>query len=145
MGDARALWIYAVAPVVRREWFGQADGVGARPVWPVMADGMAAAVSGISLDEYGPDAIASRADDPGWLAEIARRQRSVIAKVAAHQPVIPMALATLCDDEASVIAFLTDRHGELARAVDRPARRRADMAWAKNCGDTLVIHSSRAV
>jgi hypothetical protein len=156
MGDPRALWIYAIAPIVRREWFGQADGVGERPVWPVMAAGIAAAVSGISLDEYGPDAIETRADDPGWLEEIRHRHQSVIAKVADHQPVVPMALVTLCSDEASVAAFLKERHDELARAIDRPARRRADVAWAKiiapggesadgACGHTPLTHSSRAV
>jgi hypothetical protein len=156
MAEGRAIWVYAVAPVVRREWFGAGDGVDCRPVWPVMADGFAAAVSGVSLDGYGPEAIATRAEDPGWLTETARRHQTVIAKIAEQQPVVPMPLATLCPDEASVVAYLTERHGDLSRAIDRAAPGLAGVPCAGSMvpggetgdgapGYTRLVHSSRVL
>jgi hypothetical protein len=157
MGEGRAIWVYAVAPVVRREWFGAGDGVGNRPVWPVLANGLAAAVSGVSLDGYGPDAIATRADDPGWLSETARQHQTVIAMISEHQqPVVPMPLATLCADEASVIDFLDERRGELSRAIDRAGPAAARVIWSGSMapggetgdgarGQTWLVQSSRAL
>lgn len=79
----RGIWVYAVATCVRREWFGQADGIGGRPVWGVTAipGRLAAAVSGISLGEFGPEAL-NRADR-ARLEWIARAHRDVAGIVAA--------------------------------------------------------------
>lgn len=136
MAEDRGIWIYAVAPTVRREWFGAADGVGGRPVWPVFAAGLAAAVSGVDAAEFGPEAVEARLarldhhEDRAWVSQTARRHHAVIEKIAAHQPVVPMRLGTLCPDEVAVASWLTERHDELAAMLTRSADLTPDLVQA---------------
>lgn len=127
MAEDRGIWIYAVAPTVRREWFGAADGVGSRPVWPVYAAGLAAAVSGVDAAEFGPEAVArrlsrlDRPEDRMWVSQTAQRHRAVVEKIASHQPIVPMDLGILCPDEAAVASLLAERRDEFASLLTQVA------------------------
>jgi hypothetical protein len=161
----RGVWVYAVAATIRREWFGRADGIGGRPVWGIAgsggpaAGGLAAAVSGISLDEAGPEAL--RRADRARRDLTMRAHRHVVSIVAAHLPVVPMPAGIVYPDEAAVIRMLAARRAEFtagllnvaAAAVMRPAARplaegEADpwsaTGWGRQAGAAPLPASSSA-
>jgi len=128
----RGVWVYAVAATIRREWFGRADGIGARPVWAItgrggpVAGGLAAAVSGVSLDEFGPEALAARTRRERAI----RAHHHVIGIVSAHLPVVPMPLATVFPDETAVIRMLATRRAEFTATLLNIAAAAAAMGAA---------------
>jgi hypothetical protein len=123
LSGGRGIWVYAVAATIRREWFGSADGIGARPVWGITgrggpaAGGLAAAVSGVSLEEFGPAVLHRNLADPDWRDRTALTHWRVADLVAAHLPAVPMQLGAVYPDEAAVVSMLADRRAEFAAAL----------------------------
>jgi hypothetical protein len=115
--------VYAVAATIRREWFGGADGIGGRPVWGIAgpggpaAGGLAAAASGVSLEEYGAEAVRRQLADPAWRQRIMLEHRRVVGLVAAHLPVVTMQLGAVYPDEAAVADMLAARRAEFTAAL----------------------------
>jgi hypothetical protein len=115
-GD-RAAWVYAVAPRIDESWLDGVDGVAGGPLRAVTAAGLAAAVTGVSLDDFGEEPLRRHLEDLSWLDATARRHHQVIEIIARHQPVIPMRLATVFDDDRGVAGLLTQRRDEFAAAL----------------------------
>jgi len=123
LSGGRGIWVYAVAATIRREWFGGADGIGVRPVWVIAgrggpaAGGLAAAVSGVSLAEFGADALHRNLADPHWRDRTTLTHWRVVDLIAAHLPVVPMQLGVVYPDEATVVTMLAARRAEFTAAL----------------------------
>jgi hypothetical protein len=117
--DATAVWAYCVADRMAPEWFSGLAGVGDYPVGTVAASGLEAAVSVVSLAEFGEQALARHLEDLTWLEATARAHHAVVEAVGTHVPVIPMRLATLYRDHDSLVAMLAERHQDFTDALGR--------------------------
>jgi hypothetical protein len=115
-GD-RAAWVYAVARRIDESWLAGVAGVAGGPLRAVTAAGLAAAVTGVSLDDFGEEPLRRHLEDLSWLDATARRHHQVIEIIARHEPVIPMRLATVFDDDRGVAGLLTQRRDEFAAAL----------------------------
>lgn len=123
MADATAVWAYCVADRMAPEWFSHLTGVGEYPVGVVTGGPLTAAVSEVSLAEYGEQALARHLEDLTWLESTARAHHAVVEAVGAHVPVIPMRLATLYRDGDSLGAMLAARQQDFAEALGRVTAR----------------------
>lgn len=112
-------WVYAVAREIEPEWLGGVPGVAGCPVRPVARGGLAAAVSTVSMAEFGEQPLRRNLEDLDWLTETAQAHHGVIGAIARHRPVVPLRLATVYHDDASVAAMLAARDGEFGAALAR--------------------------
>ena len=117
------VWVYAISDSIRREWLGDVTGLGGHPVYAVEAAGLAAAVTAVSLDEFGEQPLRRHLEDLAWLEAIARMHHHVIEIVADHRPVVPMRLATVYHHDAGVAAMLAARREVVAAALGRVTAR----------------------
>ena len=99
-------------------WAGLAS-VAGQPVHAVPAGGLSAAVSTVSLAEFGQEPLRRHLEDLTWLEQTARAHHHVVEAVADGRPVIPMRLATLYHDDGKVAAMLAERHDDFAAALDQ--------------------------
>lgn len=120
MAEDAGIWLYALAGRIDREWLGGLTaGVAGQPVGTVNAGGLTAAVSSVSLDEFGEEPLRRNLEDLPWLEAVARGHHRVIALIAQHAPVIPMRLATVYRDEAGVAELLTTRREHFAGVLEK--------------------------
>lgn len=123
MVDGIAIWTYCVADRMAPEWFIGVAGVGGYPVGIVTANGLTAAVSTVSLAEYGEQALARHLEDLDWLESAARAHHAVVEAVGTHVPVIPMRLATIYRDRGRLSATLDARQQDFTDALARVTAR----------------------
>ncbi len=119
MTEDLAIWAYAVADSIEREWLDGMTGVGGHPVHTAQGAGLAAAVTAVPLDEYGEEPLRHHLEDIAWLEATAVTHHRVIETIARHRRVVPMRLATMYHSDASVAAMLTARRAELTAALGR--------------------------
>ncbi len=119
MADDSGVWMYAVAESMSPERFRDVAGVGGEPVRTIAAGGLAAAVTTVSLAEFGEQALRRNLEDLGWLEKVARIHHEVIEVVGRHGPVLPMRLATIYAGDASAAAMLTQRAEDFSAALRR--------------------------
>jgi hypothetical protein len=112
-----AVWVYAVAHRIDDDWLEAAAGVDGGPVRAVAAAGLAAAVTTVSLDEFGEAPLRRHLEDLSWLDATARLHHHVIESIAGHGPVVPMRLATVFHDDSSVTGMLSERCEGFAAAL----------------------------
>lgn len=117
MTDDGAVWVYAVAHRIDDDGLDTVAGVGGGPVRVVTAAGLAAAVTTVSLDEFGEAALRRHLEDLSWLDGTARVHHHVIEIIARHGPVAPMRLATVFRNDHSVAALLTQRRDDFAAVL----------------------------
>lgn len=120
MAENAGIWVYAVAGAARWD---DLTGLAEQPVHSVKAAGLAAAVSTVSLDEFGEEALRAHLEDLAWLEATARMHHQVIEKVAAGGPAVPLRLATVYSSADKVAALLAERHEDFEVALDRVAGR----------------------
>jgi hypothetical protein len=99
-------------------------GVGHAPVHLVHAAGtpdVAAVVSPVDADDFGPDALRRHLEDLDWLEATARAHHGVVEAAASLTTVLPLRLATVHLDDSRVRHSLDDRHDELAEQLERLA------------------------
>jgi hypothetical protein len=77
---------------------------------------IAAIVGRVGLEEFGDDAVKSRLEDPGWLAEKAGAHEAVLGAALHAGPVVPFRFLTVYGDESELRAFLSE-HGRTLRAL----------------------------
>jgi Gas vesicle synthesis protein GvpL/GvpF len=111
-----AIWGYAVAKQVSPDRLAGLTGVAGQPVRTVTGGGLTAAVSTVSLAEFGEQPLRQRLEDLAWLEATARAHHQVIEALA--RPVLPLRLATIYHDDGSVTGLLAERQAELAAALD---------------------------
>jgi len=120
VSEDQGVWVYAVAAVIRPARLAGLTGVSSQPVRTVTGGGLAAAVSPVSLAEYGEQPLRQHLEDPDWLERTARAHHQVIETLAADgRPVIPMRLATIYAGDGNVTAMLGERCPDFAAALDR--------------------------
>jgi Gas vesicle synthesis protein GvpL/GvpF len=114
------VWIYAVAcGGDAEERVSGLRGVADEPVYTVAANGLAAVVGAVSLDEFGQDALRRNLEDLDWVAQKARAHDAVITSVARSGSVIPVRMATVYLDDARVRELLTSRRGDFVATLKR--------------------------
>jgi gas vesicle protein GvpL/GvpF len=112
-----AIWGYAVAKQVSPDRLAGLSGVAGQPVRAVTGAGLAAAVSTVSLAEFGEQPLRERLEDLTWLEATARAHHQVIE--ALPTPVIPLRLATIYRDDGKVAGLLAERQADFAAALDQ--------------------------
>jgi gas vesicle protein GvpL/GvpF len=117
------IWAYAVAERITPRWFAGITGVGGGGIRTVGKDGLVAAVSEVSMAEYGEQALRSRLEDLDWLEAAARGHHRVIEAVAQRQPVVPLRLATVYRSRAGVAGLLSERQETFRNALGRVTAR----------------------
>jgi hypothetical protein len=98
-------------------------GVGGQRVEVVMAAGLAAAVSAVSLAEFGEAALHRHLEDLDWLETTGRAHHRIVAAVAEHAPAIPLRLATVYRDRGRLTSMLTAMQPDFAAALGRVTAR----------------------
>ena len=94
-------------------------GVGEEPVRVVAADGLAAVVGVVPLDEFGHDALHRHLEDLDWVAQKARAHDAVITAIARFGPVIPVRMATVYLDDGRVGKLLENRREDFETTLCR--------------------------
>jgi gas vesicle protein GvpL/GvpF len=119
MADDSGVWMYAVADSVAPEWFRDVPGIAGGPVRVITAGGLSAAVTTVSLAEFGEQALRRNLEDLAWLETVVRAHHGVIEIVALHGPVLPMRLTTIYHGDASAAAVLARRAEDFTAALRR--------------------------
>lgn len=118
--ENRCVWLYAVtddAALLASEL--NVAGLGEGVVRPLRAAGLAAIVGDVDERDFGQAALHRNLEDRDWLEQTARVHHAVINAVGAHQPVVPMRLATIYGCDASVAETLQDRAADFRAALSR--------------------------
>jgi hypothetical protein len=123
MSEGSGIWAYVVAGSIAPDWLSGLAGVGGQPVEVIMAAGLAAAVSTVSLAEFGEAALRRHLEDLDWLEATGRAHHQIVAAVAEHGPVIPLRLATVYRDRGRLSSMLSARQPEFAAALGRVTAR----------------------
>lgn len=121
MTEQDAIWGYAITARLSPDRLAGLTGVAGQPVHPVTQAGLTAAVSTVSLAEFGAQPLRQRLEDLAWLEATARAHHQVIEALPA--PVIPLRLATIYRDDENVAGLLAGRHAELTAALDQVTAR----------------------
>jgi hypothetical protein len=117
MTEQNAIWAYAVAAQISPDRLAGLTGVAGQPIRAVPDAGLAAAVSTVSLAEFGEQPLRHRLEDLDWLAATARAHHQVIEALPA--PVVPLRLATIYRDDGKVADLLAERQADFAAALDQ--------------------------
>ncbi len=124
MTESAGVWLYAVAGPVDAAALAGLAGVGGSAVRAVAAGGLTAVAGDVDLAEYGEAALRRNLEDLDWLAATARAHHRVIDAVAGQGPVVPMRLATVYRDEASMTTMLARQAAGFRRILDRLGTRK---------------------
>jgi hypothetical protein len=123
MADGSGVWVYAVADTMSAGWFFGVDGVGGGRVRTTRGAGLTAAVTTVTLADFGEEALRGHLEDLDWLESTARTHHHVIETAAGHGPVVPLRLATVYRSASSVAAMMAARREELTAALSRVSGR----------------------
>ncbi|MGY2702902.1 hypothetical protein ACVW2K_002486 [Nocardioides sp. HB32] len=94
-------------------------GLSGEPLELVEHGDLVAVVSTVPLASFGEDALRRNLEDLSWLESVVRGHDDVVQAVAAHGPVAPMRLATICFDDDAVRARLRQWAVDLGYVLDR--------------------------
>jgi hypothetical protein len=98
----------------------KAAGVDGHGTVTALDTGRAAAVfSTVRLDEFGGEAVASKAQDPQWLIPRACEHERVIEEVMQTAPALPVRFGTIFSSSEALERFLAKQGPALARILDR--------------------------
>jgi hypothetical protein len=112
--------VYAVTSGVgsnRAEDLAGVAGIAGEPVRTIDEAGLTAVVSWVDAGSVSEDALERRLRDARELEAIARAHHSVVERVAAQHPALPLRLATVYRDDGRVRGLLSDRQAEFANAL----------------------------
>lgn len=119
-------WVYCVVPA-DRELPRDVPGIaGDEAPQAIAADGLAAVVSRVPLNEFGEQPLRENLNDLGWLERTVRAHEAVLDAALVAGAVVPMRVCTIYRDDAQVRAMLDDR-GDLFR--DALARLAGKAEW----------------
>jgi hypothetical protein len=124
VADATGVWVYGIAETLGEGSLGDLSGVGGGPVRPVEAAGLMAIVEDVGLDTCGESALRRNLEDLGWLEAAARAHHRVVDAAGQLAPLVPMRLATVYSDDASVSTVLAERGADFRQALRRIGTRR---------------------
>jgi hypothetical protein len=111
------VYLYAVAP---RPIAAAIVGIDHMPVRWIAGDGLAAAVSDVSADEFDEEPLNANVKDMAWLGPRAVAHQEVNARVfEASEAIVPLAFGTVFRDDDRVRAVLHDRSEALRAGLGR--------------------------
>lgn len=111
--EHQVIWVYAIAARPDPDHLERLTGVGGEEVRTVAQAGLHAVVGSVDAATFGEDRLPSVLADLSNIELIGRVHHEVIESVAADSPVVPLRLATIYPDDATVAALLTDHHDRL--------------------------------
>ncbi|MGW5475750.1 GvpL/GvpF family gas vesicle protein [Streptomyces sp. NPDC004008] len=119
--DEQLCYAYAVVGSSAAVELTGVQGVAGAPVTLVRSGPVAAAVSAVPREGFSETALKAGLENLEWLEATARAHHSVIEALTARTTVLPLRLATVYLDEASVRQMLGEREADLAALLDRLA------------------------
>jgi Gas vesicle synthesis protein GvpL/GvpF len=117
--DASAIWVYALAECGAGATPAGLAGVAGAQVRLAAVGGLTAVVSDVSLEEFGEEALRRNLEDLAWLEAVARAHHGVIEAAARRFTLLPMRLAIVYSDEASMRAAITADADWFCSALER--------------------------
>lgn len=112
-------YVYGVVDDTAGEPQALPAGIDGAPVTFVRHEGLRAAVSAVSAEEFGDDALKEHLNDLAWLERTARSHEVVVDALLAVGPVVPMRLCTIFRQEAGVCVMLEHERRQLGEALNR--------------------------
>lgn len=103
---ATATYVYAITRPIEAAKLGDLSGVGGAAVRVLEHGAIAGVVSTVDLCEFGEDALADHLEDMAWLARTAREHDEVVRAASRITTTVPLRMATICHDDASVHVML---------------------------------------
>lgn len=94
------------------------EGIDGAPVSVLAVGRIAALVSELDAEAYGPDAWRAHGEDPRWLEHVASRHHAVLQEVVEQADVLPLRLPGIHADAATLEGVLRGQHDDLAAAFD---------------------------
>ncbi|MGW4488367.1 GvpL/GvpF family gas vesicle protein [Amycolatopsis sp. NPDC004368] len=123
MTEGTGIWLYGVTRTVEPEALAGATGVAGEVPRAVEAAGLTAVAGTVPLGSFGEEALRRNLEDLDWLAAVARAHDAVVASLVARGPVVPVRLATVYHDDASVREAVCERAGDFERALEHVSGR----------------------
>lgn len=118
----RLYYVYGIVPAAMGA-VGMPAGLDDAPVAAVPDGELAALVSRLDADAYGPN-VDDRVGDVSWLGPRAAAHDRVLTWASDAGPVIPLPILSLFRSESALRGMLAERRGELASILARVARGR---------------------
>jgi hypothetical protein len=112
------VWVYAVTGEVDAEQLCGVTGVAGEPVRAVTEAGLSAVVGTVSDKERGGKPLTRLLVGLTAIETAGRAHHQVIASIAEDNPVLPVRLATVYPDDATIRGLLGERHADLAVMVE---------------------------
>ena len=114
-------YVYAVVCAAADPELAAVAGIDGSPLRRIAAGDVAAVASTVSEDDFGQAVVDERLTDLAWLGPVARSHVAVVAHCHRRTTTMPLRLATVFRDDASVTAHLQERSASLGRAMARIA------------------------
>jgi hypothetical protein len=92
-------------------------GIDGAPVRLVRCDNVAAVVSDLDAERYGPEVWTEHREDPAWLGEVASAHNAVLEAVVEHADVLPLRLPALYRSTDEVERTLREDSAKLSAAL----------------------------
>jgi hypothetical protein len=112
------VWVYAVTTDVDDGQLSGVTGVAGEPVRTVTEAGLSAVVGTVSDEEHHGKPLTRLLVGLTAIETAGRAHHRVIASLPEDSPVLPVRLATVYPDDATIRGLLAQRHGELAVMVE---------------------------
>jgi hypothetical protein len=112
------VWVYAVTTEVDAGQLSGVTGVAGEPVRAVTEAGLSAVVGTVSDKDHGGKPLTRLLVGLTAIETAGRAHHQVIASLAEDNPVLPVRLATVYPDDATISSLLGERHADLAVMVE---------------------------
>lgn len=112
------VWVYAVTADVDAEQLSGVTGVAGEPVRALTESGLSAVVGTVSDNTHRNKPLTNLLVGLTAIETAGRAHHEVIASLAEDNPVLPVRLATVYPDDATIRRLLAQRHAELAVMVE---------------------------
>ena len=108
------IWVYAITDRLVQEQLNGLTGVGGECVRAVSEAGLTAVVGSVDAEAFGEQARTTLLSDLASIERLGRVHHQVIARVATHNPVLPLRLATVYPSDQTVLDRLRQSSSEFA-------------------------------
>jgi hypothetical protein len=115
---SNVVWVYAITTAAGAEQLPGVTGVAGEPVRAVTEAGLSAVVGTVSEADHGGKPLTRLLVGLTAIETAGRAHHRVIASLAKAHPVLPVRLATVYPDDATIRILLAERHTELAVRVE---------------------------
>lgn len=117
------VYLYGIGRRLRPDDLADVQGVAGASVRLLEEGGLTGVVSTVPLEDFGEEGLRRNLEDLQWVESVARAHNAVVARCFAHAPMAPVSLATICFDDDSVRARITQWHDQVERMLGQVAGR----------------------